>query len=242
VAVALFLYGAARSIEEGIQIARKKFRKSLKGALQKQSGALIAEIKRASPSRGRIGAIPDVAKRASFYELGGATAISVLTSDRFEGSLSDLKAVTAAVSVPVLRKDFITTPEQLIETDADAVLLIVAYLGERTEEMLTLAHSLGLEAIVEVHNQLELQVAIEAGAEIIGVNQRNLKDFTMHPEVYELVNQIPLHMLKIAESGVRNVADAERLFKMGYDAILVGEALTLNPQLCEELCSLKSVG
>ena len=165
----------------------------------------------------------------------------MLTSDRFEGSLSDLKAVTEAVSIPVLRKDFITTPEQLAETDADTVLLIVAYLGERTKEMLTLAHRLGLEAIVEIHNARELQIAIEAGAEIIGVNQRNLLDFTMHPEVYELVNQIPEHIVKIAESGVQSGADAERLFKMGYDAILVGEALTLNPQLCEELCSLKSV-
>lgn len=242
VAVALFLYGSVRSIEEGIQIAKNKFRKSLKKAIQKQCGALIAEIKRASPSRGKIGDIPDVAKRARFFQLNGAAAISVLTSDRFEGSLCDLEAVSKAVSVPVLRKDFITTPQQLNETDADAILLIVAYLGERTKEMLALAHRLGLEAIVEVHNQSELQIAIEAGAEIIGVNQRNLKDFTMHPEVYALVNQIPKHIVKIAESGVRNLADAERLFKMGYNAILVGEALTLNPQLCEELCSLKSVG
>lgn len=241
VGVALFLYGRAQSIEEGVQIAKDKFRKSLKKAIQKQSGCVIAEIKRASPSKGKIGDIPDVAKRARFFESKGATAISVLTSDRFMGSLSDLTAVSSAVSVPVLRKDFITTVKQLEETNADAVLLIVAYLGKRTKEMLKRAHRLNLEAIVEVHNQSELQIAIEAGAEIIGVNQRNLKDFTMHPEVYELVNQIPKQIVKIAESGVRNLADAKRLFKMGYDAILVGEALTLNPNFCEALCSLKSV-
>jgi anthranilate phosphoribosyltransferase len=242
VAVALFLYGPARSIEEGVRIARRKLRKSLKEALRQTSSALIAEIKRASPSKGKIGEIPDVAKRAQDFEASGAAAISVLTSERFAGSLLDLQTVMEAVSIPVLRKDFITTPEQLAKTEADAVLLIVAHLGERTKEMLTLAHEMGLEAIVEVHSGPELQIAIEAGAEIIGVNQRNLQDFTMHPDVYELIHQIPEHIVKVGESGVRTVADAKRLFQMGYDAILIGEALTLNPQLCEELCSLKSVG
>ncbi len=237
--VALFLYGAAKTIEEGVQIAKKNCKKSFKEAIT--SCALIAEIKKASPSKGKIADIPDPAKRALFYESQGANAISVLTSDRFEGSLSDLRAVMDVASIPVLRKDFILTKEDLIKTDADAVLLIVAYLGERTKEMLETARELGLEAIVEVHNSSELQIALEAGAEMIGVNQRNLKDFTMHPEVYELVHQIPKHIVKIAESGVRNKNDAKRLFEMGYNAILVGEALSLNPEFCEELCSLKSV-
>lgn len=241
VAVALFLYGPARTIEEGVQIARNKFRKSLKEAILKKPGALIAEIKKASPSRGTIAEIPDVSKRALLYQSFGAAAISVLTSERFEGNLSDLRSVADVVSVPVLRKDFIATSKQLAETDADAVLLIVAFLGKKTREMLAEAHQLGLEAIVEVHSAAELQIALEAGAEIIGINQRDLNDFTMHPEVHSLVAQIPKHIVKIAESGVRSASDAKRMFQMGYDAILVGEALSLNPQLCEELCSLRSV-
>ncbi|HAB99233.1 MAG TPA: anthranilate phosphoribosyltransferase [Parachlamydiales bacterium] len=239
--VALFLYGLVSSIEEGIWLARRKLKRSLKEAIKRSSGALIAEIKRASPSKGKIGDIPDPAQRALFYESNGARAISVLTSDRFEGSLVDLDVVKNVVSIPVLRKDFVTNFDQLLESDADAVLLIVANLGERTKEMLDFAKKLGLEAIVEVHNREELDIALSSGAEMIGVNQRNLKDFTMHPEVYGLISEIPSHIVKIAESGVRNSSDAQRLFDLGYDAILVGEALTLNPLLCGELCLLKSV-
>lgn len=236
-AIALFLYGLAKSLEEGVQIVKRRCRNSLKEAIRKRPSAVIAEIKRASPSRGPIGEIPDVKERARFYESSGATALSVLTSDRFNGSLADLKDVLSAVSVPVLRKDFILTPEDLAQTEADAVLLIVAHLGDRTKEMLIAAHQLGLEAIVEVHNKAELQIALEAGAEIIGVNQRNLKDLTLHPEVYELVHQIPKEIVKVAESGVHHRKEAEQLFQMGYDAILVGTALTLNPSFCKELCS-----
>ncbi len=236
VAVALFLYGPARSVEEGIRIGRRKLRKSLKEAIRKKPRALIAEIKRASPSRGKIGSIPDVAARAQFFESSGSAAISVLTSSRFDGSLADLEEVSKTVSIPILRKDFITTEEDLRETNSDAVLLIVAYLGERTKEMLRLARQYDLEAIVEIHNEEELEIALEARAEMIGVNQRNLTDFSMHPEVHQLVRKIPEQIVKIGESGIRTPADAERLFQMGYDALLVGEALTLNPQLCEELC------
>ena len=238
VGVALFLYGPARTIEEGVRMARG--RRSLKEAIRQRPQAVIAEIKRASPSKGKIGDVGDVAERARFYETSGAAAISVLTSERFEGSLDDLRSVK--VSVPVLRKDFLMTKRDLEETEADAVLLIVAFLGERIEEMLREAKRLGLEAIVEIHSEAELEVALKAGAEIIGVNQRNLRDFTMHPEIYEVVKKIPKHVVKIAESGIRNGADAVKMFEMGFDAILVGEALTRNPKLCEELCSLKSVG
>ena len=234
--VGLFLYGKARSVAEGVRMVK---RKSFKEAIR--NGGVIAEIKRASPSKGKIGEINDPAGRAMLYESMGASAISVLTSDRFEGSLDDLRVVRKGVSIPVLRKDFITTKEQLAETDADAVLLIVANLKERTKEMLDEARRLRLDAIVEIHNESELQIALDAGAEIIGVNQRNLKDFTMHPEVHELVRMIPKHIVKIAESGVQNEEDAKRMFQMGYDAILVGEALTRSPELCEGLCSLKSV-
>jgi len=234
--VGLFLYGKAKDIAEGVRMAR---RKSFKDAIRNKG--VIAEIKRASPSKGKIGEIADPAARALAYEESGAAAISVLTSERFEGSLEDLRLVRSDVSIPVLRKDFLTTKEQLAETDADAVLLIVAYLGERTKEMLDEARRLRLDAIVEIHNEAELDIALQAGADLIGVNQRNLTDFTMHPEVVELVKKIPQHIVKIAESGVRNVEDARRLFNLGYDAILVGEALTRSAELCEGLCSLKSV-
>jgi anthranilate phosphoribosyltransferase len=232
--VALFLYGKVETIAEGVQMVN-----SFKNRIRNRG--VIAEIKRASPSMGKIGEIKDPAERAMVYEASGAAAISVLTSDRFEGSLEDLKRVRSAVSIPVLRKDFILTKEQLAETDADAVLLIVSYLKERTQEMLQAAREMGFEAIVEIHNAEELKIALAAGADIIGVNQRDLRDFSIHPEVYELIHQIPKEIVKIAESGVRDASDAKRLFEMGYDVILVGEALTRSIELCEELCKLKSV-
>lgn len=231
-AVGLFLYGAVQSIQEGVEIAKRKMQ---------FNHSLIAEIKKASPSKGKIGNIPDVAKRAKEYEAAGAAAISVLTSDRFEGQIEDLEKVRKAISIPALRKDFILTKEDLGKVKSDLVLLIVSYLGDRTEEMLKEVESLGMDAIVEVHTFSELLIALKAGAKIIGVNQRDLKDFSMHPEVYELVKNIPDQIVKIAESGVQTIEDAKRLFDMGYDAVLVGEALTRNPELCEELCSLKSV-
>jgi anthranilate phosphoribosyltransferase len=239
-AVALFLYGAVTTLEEGVKVARGKIKTSLKEAIVNCPKAIISEIKRASPSKGAIADIPDPAQRANYFEESGAAAISVLTSDRFSGTVADLKKVKQAVAIPVLRKDFITSVEMLNETDADAVLLIVSYLKGRTKEMLEAARHLGVEAIVEVHSEEELKIALEAGAEIIGVNQRNLSDFTMHPEVYRLIDQIPDSVVAIAESGVKNIEDAKRLFAMGYDALLVGEALSRCPQLCEELCSLKS--
>lgn len=228
---ALFLYGKAKTIQEGIKIVK------VKHALKR---GVIAEIKRASPSKGKIGDIPDPAERAREYERAGAGIISVLTSSLFEGSLEDLAAVKAAVSIPVLRKDFITTKEELLNTKADLVLLIVSFLGDKTQSMLMEAKRLGLQAVVEVHTEAELKIALDAGADIIGVNQRDLTDFTMHVEAYELIHQIPKGILTIAESGVQSVEDAKSRFEMGYDAILVGEALTKNAKLCEEICSLKS--
>src|SRR3990167_4155875 len=219
VGVALFLYGTVSTIQEGIQIAKRK----------------------AMFQKGVIAEIPDVAKRAKDYEAAGAAVVSVLTSERFEGSLEDLRRVKEAVSIPVLRKDFIVKEEQLKEGTSELILLIVAFLGTRTAEMLQAAEKMGYEAIVEIHNEEELVIALEAKAKIIGVNQRNLKDFTMHPEVYALIQKIPDSIVKIAESGVKTKEDAQKMFDMGFDAVLVGEALTKNPQLAEVLCSLKSV-
>ncbi len=232
--VALFLYGKAKTIAEGVQIA--KFQ-TIKNALKK---GVIAEIKRASPSKGMIGEIADPALRAKEFEKMGAGAISVLTSERFQGSLGDLAAVKGAVRIPVLRKDFIANVDELRKTQADLILIIVAVLKEKTKEMMDEAKQLGLLPIVEVHTEEELNLAIEAGAEVIGVNQRDLKDFSMHPEAHQLISKIPNSILKIAESGVQNVEDARRLYRLGYDAILVGEAFTKQPKLCGELCSLKS--
>ncbi|MBX7067332.1 MAG: anthranilate phosphoribosyltransferase [Parachlamydiales bacterium] len=229
--VGLFLMGIAKTIQEGVKIAR------VKAALKR---GVIAEIKRASPSKGKIGEIADPAERAKEYERAGAGIISVLTSPLFEGSLEDLTKVKEAVSIPVLRKDFITSVEELYKTKADLVLLIVSFLGEKTKSMLLEAKKLGLQAIVEVHTEAELKIALDAGADIIGINQRDLNDFTMHPESFDLIHQIPRGIFTIAESGVANAEDAKKRFEMGFDAILVGEALTRNAKLCEEICSLKS--
>ncbi len=234
--VALFLYGPARTIDEGVQIVREKLlgkKKSLKEAIRRNPFAIIAEVKRKSPSAGHIGEIPDSAERASLYVKGGAAAISVLTAEAFGGSIEDLKKVSktlAHTSVPILRKDFLTEPKQIqeaAEAGADAVLLIVAYLGDRTKEMVLEARKFGLEALVEIHNEAELAIALDSGAEIIGVNQRNLKDFTMHPEIYaEVIEKIPSYLVRIAESGIRTPEDAEHVRNLGFEAILVGEMLT----------------
>ncbi len=205
-------------------------KKSLKQALSADGISILAEIKRASPSKGQIAEITDAGKRAELYVQGGASAISVLTNERFDGSLEDLRAVAKALahtSIPILRKEFISTLAQITEADvcgADAVLLIVSTLKEKTKAFLTYAKSLGLEAIVEVHTEEELKLAIEAGAEIIGVNQRDLSDFSMHPERFrELAPLIPDHCVAIAESGQSSTKEA---LALGYDAVLVGEALS----------------
>ncbi len=201
-------------------------KKSLKQALKREGVAIIAEIKRASPSKGIIAEIPDARERAQLYVEQGASAISVLTNAAFRGSMNDLRSV-AGMSVPVLRKDFIRTAEQVIESaeaGADAILLIVSVLKERTGEMLRLAKKLGLEALVEVHTAEEMEIALSAGAEIIGVNQRDLSDFSMHPEKFrELASLIPEECVCVAESGISSLEEAALL---GYDAVLIGEALS----------------
>jgi len=219
--------------------------KSLKRALQGRGVAVIAEIKRASPSKGKIAPIPDVAARALLYVQGGASAISVLTNSRFEGSLKDLEKVAqelSSTSIPVLRKDFIREPEQIREAKAhgaDAILLIVAVLGQRTGEFLSLAKSEGLEALVEVHTAEELQIAIAAGAEIIGVNQRDLSDFSMHPEKFaELAPLLPKSCVAVAESGMHSLEEAAHL---GYDAVLIGEALSRAEDPRSLLTSMRSL-
>ena len=193
--------------------------------------AVIAEVKRSSPSKGALADIPDPSALAAQYAAGGASAISVLTERRrFNGSLADLEAVRAAVDTPLLRKDFIVTDYQLWEAraaGADLALLIVASLtDDELTALMATAKSLGLTALVEVHTPDETRRAVDAGAPLIGVNNRNLQ--TLEVDVAQfgrIAEAIPVDRLKVAESGIISVADVETVSAAGADVILVGEAL-----------------
>ena len=192
---------------------------------------IIAEVKRASPSKGPLADIPEPAALAASYQAGGASGISVLTEERrFLGSLDDLRAVRAEVSIPVLRKDFIADEYQLLEArafGADLVLLIAASLDPaRLAELHRFATGLSLSVLVEVHDEREIDAALEADARILGVNTRDLKTFTMRPHRFaELRARIPVGIVAVAESGVRDVDDVARYRRDGADAVLVGETL-----------------
>ena len=200
-------------------------------AFRAQGLAVITEVKRSSPSKGALADIPDPAALAAQYAAGGASAISVLTERRrFGGTLDDLVAVRAAVDVPVLRKDFIVTDYQLWEAraaGADLALLIVAALSDaELARLSTLAAELGLPALVEVHTPEETRRAVDAGAALIGVNNRNLQTLAVDLGQFEaLAGLIPDDRVKVAESGISGVADVERVASAGADVILVGEAL-----------------
>ncbi|WP_403024956.1 indole-3-glycerol phosphate synthase TrpC [Salinibacterium sp. GXW1014] len=192
---------------------------------------IIAEVKRASPSRGTMAEIPDPAALAVSYETGGASAISVLTEQRrFGGSLDDLEAVRSAVSLPVLRKDFIGDPYQVFEAraaGADIVLLIVAALDQhRLASLYSLIRQLGMTALVETHSAEELSRALDIGAGLVGVNARNLSTFELDQELFgELAVQIPAGVIRVAESAVKSAADVAHYRAAGADVVLVGEAL-----------------
>lgn len=195
---------------------------------------IIAEIKRASPSRGALAEIPDPAELALAYERGGASAISVLTEGRkFGGSLADLEAVRTAVRLPLLRKDFIATPYQVFEaraSGADLVLLIVAALAQPLLiELYALVESLGMTPLIETHTGEELDRAIDIGAKLIGVNARNLSSFELDRNLFgELADRIPDGTIKVAESAVKTAADVAHYRSFGADVVLVGEALVTN--------------
>jgi len=205
--------------------------RSLVDALSRPGLAVIAEIKRRSPSRGVISADIDPQARARAYVEGGADAISVLTEPEFfDGSMADLERVRAVVDVPVLRKDFTVAPAQIWEAragGADAILLIVAALSQRElEELVSVAHDVGVDAIVETHDGQEVERALSAGARIVGVNNRDLTTFATDLAVAEsLSGSLRDDVVTIAESGVSDRQGAARMAKAGYDAILVGEAL-----------------
>lgn len=200
-------------------------------ALIDEGISLIAEMKRASPSKGPIRPDASVADIVTAYERAGARACSVLTEERhFGGSLDDLRAARAAVDIPLLRKDFLIDPYQLLEAraaGADAALLIVAGLeGEQLGEMMSAAADLGLDALVEVHSESEIEAAVTAGAEVIGVNNRDLQSLEVDLETtFTLLADIPAGTVVVAESGISTPRDVRALEDAGVDAILVGEAL-----------------
>jgi indole-3-glycerol phosphate synthase len=192
---------------------------------------IIAEVKRASPSRGALADIPDPASLALSYETGGASAISVLTEQRrFGGSLADLESVRSAVSVPVLRKDFIAEPYQVFEAraaGADMVLLIVAALDQSTmQSLFNLITELGMTALVETHSADEVARALDIGATLVGVNARNLSTFELDQNLFgSLADSIPTGVTRVAESAVKSAADVAHYRAAGADVVLVGEAL-----------------
>ena len=193
--------------------------------------SVIAEVKRRSPSKGDLADIPDPSELAQRYAAGGAAAISVLTEQRrFGGSLDDLRAVRAAVDTPILRKDFIVTGYQLLEAraaGADLALLIVAALDDDTlRRLYDEARELGLTVLVEVHDEVETERAVALGAELVGVNARNLKTLEIHDDMFgKLAPLIPDDRVKVAESGIFSPADVQRFVSEGARAVLVGEAL-----------------
>jgi indole-3-glycerol phosphate synthase len=192
---------------------------------------VIAECKRRSPSKGILRRSYDPASHAAAYARAGAAAVSVLTEPTFfDGSLDHLAQVRAAVDLPLLRKDFVVTEYQLVEAavyGADAVLLIAGALDDRTLARLTeRARALGLAALVEVHDRIELARAVSAGAMIVGVNSRNLRTLAVDPAVLaDVAGDLPSTVTSVAESGISTSADLSRLVNLGYDASLVGERL-----------------
>lgn len=213
------------------RVERVEPARDAEAALRADGVSVIAEVKRSSPSKGALAMIADPSALAVDYEAGGASVISVLTeSRRFGGSLDDLTAVRAAVDIPVLRKDFIVSGYQVVEArahGADLVLLIVAALEQ--DELVALlerVQSLGMAALVEVHDEVETERALEAGARVIGVNNRNLKTLEVDRSVFARVAAgIPADRVKIAESGIRGPHDVLEFAKASADAVLVGESL-----------------
>jgi indole-3-glycerol phosphate synthase len=200
-------------------------------SLKRTGVQLIAEVKRSSPSKGALADIADPAALAAAYAAGGASAISVLTEQRrFGGSLADLDAVRAAVQIPVLRKDFMVEEYQFWEArahGADIILLIVAGL-EQTQlvEFMGLTQALGMTALVETHDEVEIARALDAGAQVVGVNARNLKTLEVDRNVFARVaHLLPETCVRIAESGVRSPEDVVTYGEQGADVVLVGEAL-----------------
>jgi len=200
-------------------------------ALSKKGLSLIAEVKRSSPSKGALATISNPVELANSYQAGGAEIISILTEERrFQGSISDLVSVRSAVSIPVLRKDFIVTEFQVYESriiGSDLLLLIVAGLSKsQLKDYFQLATGLGMQVLVEVHDLSEVELALEIDSKIIGVNCRNLKTLEIDKTAFDLIlPRLPENVLKVAESGISTRDEVEKIESLGADAILVGETL-----------------
>jgi indole-3-glycerol phosphate synthase len=235
------LIAAARIRAESLRSRRSELERrasevadapSLVRALRTEEVAVIAEIKRASPSQGSISPGLDAAKQAVAYAAGGAAAISVLTEpSRFSGSVADLETASDAVDIPLLRKDFIVTEEQILEAriaGASAVLLIARALNrERLLELAAFCRASRVEPLVEVRTSRELAVALSAGALLVGINARDLETLEVDPRVIpRIAVLVPRDCVCVAESGLRNRADVEAVAEHGIDAVLVGSALS----------------
>ncbi len=222
------------------EIQRKK---SFKAAMKREILSIIAEIKRKSPSRGLLAPIENPVNLAKKYLAGGANALSILTDEIFfGGSLKDLTQVAESSLIPLLRKDFIIDEIQMAEAvyaGADAVLCIIALVGERAQALLDFAKKINVDVLVEVHDKQELDIALKFNAEIIGVNNRDLTTFLIDPErALELVEHMPESVIRIAESGITSPVTAQQYRQAGFDAVLIGEALvtSLHPEDFIQAC------
>jgi indole-3-glycerol phosphate synthase len=224
---------------------RKSPARDFRATLQNSSPAIIAELKKASPSKGLLARTYHPAFLAHAYEEGGASCLSVLTDrDYFQGSLHDLEAARAAVALPVLRKDFITDRLQVFEAaahGADAILLIAAILDtSELQEFRELAAALHMAALVEVHNTSELQKAVDSGAEIIGVNNRNLETFEVDVDTsVRLSYLMPSNVVRVSESGIADRSTIDLLMRAGFHAFLVGESLMRSSDSAAALRALR---
>ena len=233
-----------QDLKEALHSQKQDRPRDFRSALEASDCAIIAEIKRSSPSAGRILELFDPSSRAATYEKAGAAALSVLTEENyFEGSLSYLTMARRVTAIPILRKDFIVDPYQIYEArvaGADAVLLIAGILeSSRLTEFLALTRSLGMEALVEVHDKDELEKALSVDADIIGINNRDLKTFTVDLGTSERLSAlIPAEKCLVAESGIRTRKDIRRLQAAGISAFLVGESLSRSADPARTLASL----
>lgn len=211
------------------------FKRALERLAHNGETGVIAEIKRRSPSKGDLAPGLDPAALASRYQLGGAACLSVLTDERFfGGSPADLESARGACELPVLRKDFTVCVADVADAKlmgADAVLLIVAALTrDELASLLEVSARLGLDSLVEVHDEAELETALGCGADLIGVNQRDLQTFEVDPDLaVVLATRIPDNVIAVAESGIRGPADVARLADGGFQGVLVGESLVTSP-------------
>jgi indole-3-glycerol phosphate synthase len=234
-----------RVVEKRALDARRNAQPFAFSSALKQPGTnLIAEIKRASPSKGDLNLAIDIRQLARSYESGGAAAISVLTEERFfKGTLSDLEAVRSVVALPLLRKDFIVDRFQICEAavaGADAILLIAAVLPtSELREFMATARDLGMDALVEVHTKAEMETAAALGADLIGVNNRDLRTFDVSLDTSrQLARQRPANALLVCESGLSTPEHIQEMRQIGFDAFLVGESLMRSNDVAASLGTL----